>query len=203
MLPSGQPALSILNLNTLGVYGVGAPDCFAHIVGHRLPIVEVIIYHAHGQKTTVVVVADAQALSKSLLWFNGAGTVHGGCLCYLIDKPCVRLQPSGNTCASFPLIALGIMHDINGVRVHQAINIFFHAPTAIDTAMRMTNTPVTIESRQRIMRSRCEVTDEEAGEMVASALLSKIMQPTLRNARLHKLRTALHGYRVIGRSKHQ
>ncbi|KAI0357962.1 hypothetical protein OH77DRAFT_1422127 [Trametes cingulata] len=155
-----------LILNTLGAYGVGTPDCFAHTVGRRIRIVEVN-YLADGRKTTAVVVAEVQAGQDML---NGAGTVHGGCLCYLIDN-----------CASFPLVALGLQRNINGVGVSQAMNVFFHAPASIDTHMRITSTSVTLGSR--IMTSRCEVTDKDTGQMIASALLSK-MQPTAPPARL-------------------
>ncbi|KAL1939533.1 hypothetical protein VTO73DRAFT_9844 [Trametes versicolor] len=151
-----------LVLNTLGAYGVGESDCFAHTVGRRIRIAE-MNSQKRGEKTEVVVVAEAQACKEML---NGAGTVHGGCLCYLIDN-----------CASFPLVALGLMLEINGVGVSQAMNVFFHAPAAIDTCMRITSTSVTLGGR--IMTSRCEVTDKESGRLIASALLSK-MQPTSR-----------------------
>ena len=76
---------------------------------------------------------------------NGAGLVHGGCLCYLIDK-CVASVPCGDivldpnapgrarvatSCAAFPLVALGIMQKTNGVGVTQALNVFFHAPASL------------------------------------------------------------------------
>ena len=35
------------------------------------------------------------------------------------------------SCASFPLVALGVLHNTNGVGVTQAINIFFHAPASL------------------------------------------------------------------------
>ncbi|KAI0364103.1 hypothetical protein BV20DRAFT_974806 [Pilatotrama ljubarskyi] len=155
-----------LILNTLGAYGIGSPRCFAHTVGRRIRIAEVN-YRTDGPTTTAVVVADVQACQEML---NGAGTVHGGCLCYLVDN-----------CASFPLIALGLIKNINGVGVTQAMTVSFHAPASIDTCMRITSTSVTLGSR--IMTSRCEVSDKDTGQMIASALLSK-MQPTAPPARL-------------------
>lgn len=71
-----------LTLNTLGAYGVGNEDCFAHIVGRRIRITHIQI-EQKGDKSEVTVLADVQATRGML---NGAGTVHGGCLCYLIDK---------------------------------------------------------------------------------------------------------------------
>lgn len=49
-----------LVLNTLGAYGVGGSDCFAHTVGRRIRIAE-MTFHKRGEKTEVVVVAEAQA----------------------------------------------------------------------------------------------------------------------------------------------
>ncbi|RPD55480.1 hypothetical protein L226DRAFT_469898 [Lentinus tigrinus ALCF2SS1-7] len=148
-----------LTLNTLGAYGVGDTDCFAYTVGKRIRITEMNV-EQKGEKMEVTVVAEVQA-SKGML--NGAGTVHGGCLCYLIDN-----------CASFPLVALGVLKNINGVGVTQALNVFFHAPASIDTCMQITSTSVTLGGR--IMTSRCEITDKKSGRMIASALLGK-MQP--------------------------
>ncbi|KAI0633959.1 hypothetical protein C8Q77DRAFT_1217320 [Trametes polyzona] len=153
-----------LTLNTLGAYGVGDRDCFAHTVGRRIRITD-MNFEKKGEKTEVVVVAEAQACKEML---NGAGTVHGGCLCYLIDN-----------CASFPLVALGLMQGLNGVGVSQAMNVFFHAPAAIDTCMRITSTSVTLGGR--IMTSRCEISEKQSGRLIASALLSK-MQPATKPA---------------------
>ncbi|RDX45568.1 hypothetical protein K466DRAFT_653585 [Polyporus arcularius HHB13444] len=148
-----------LTLNTLGAYGVGDTDCFAYTVGRRIRITEMNV-EQKGEKMEVTVVAEVQA-SKGML--NGAGTVHGGCICYLIDN-----------CASFPLVALGLLKNINGVGVTQALNLFFHAPASLDTCMQITSTSVTLGGR--IMTSRCEITDKKTGRMIASALLGK-MQP--------------------------
>ena len=32
------------------------------------------------------------------------------------------------SCASFPLVALGLVQGVNGVGVSQALNVFFHSP---------------------------------------------------------------------------
>ena len=173
-----------LTLNTLGAYGVGKEDCFAHIVGRRIHITEMDIEHK-GDKAEVTVIAEVQA-SREML--NGAGTVHGGCLCYLIDK-CVLVHPypymskcahfrAPLSCASFPLVALGILRNVNGVGVTQSMNIFFHAPASLyvfdrrcafpvlrrsltyptvprQTIMQIKSVSVTLGGR--IMTSRCEV----------------------------------------------
>ncbi|KAI0768344.1 HotDog domain-containing protein [Trametes elegans] len=156
-----------LTLNTLGAYGVGNEDCFARVVGQRIRIREMDVVE-HDARTDVVVVADLQA-SKGML--NGAGTVHGGCLAYLIDS-----------CSSFPLIALGLLKDVNGVGVTQAMNVFYHAPASIDTCLRITSTSMTLG--KRIMTTKCEVTDKETGRLIASGLLSKMQPPSGAQARL-------------------
>ena len=48
-----------LTLNTLGAYGVGAPDSFAYAAGRRIRIVRMDV-HRRGDKTEVVVVSEAQ-----------------------------------------------------------------------------------------------------------------------------------------------
>ncbi|KAI0672566.1 hypothetical protein C8Q78DRAFT_971444 [Trametes maxima] len=156
-----------LTLNTLGAYGVGNSDCFAYTVGRRIRIVEMNIYKK-GEKMTAVVSAEVQACKEML---NGAGTVHGGCLCYLIDN-----------CASFPLVALGILKNTNGVGVSEGMNVLFHAPASIDTCLRLTCTSITLGAR--VMTSRCEVTDKASGQMIASALLTKMQPPRVPSARL-------------------
>ncbi|KAI0824490.1 HotDog domain-containing protein [Trametes gibbosa] len=168
-----------LTLNTLGAYGVGTPDSFAYAVGRRIRILD-INRHTDGDRAQVVAVAEIQACkgqspppvlrthpcSQPVLteMLNGAGTVHGGCLSYLVDN-----------CAAFPLVVIGLIKDGNGVGVTQAMNVFFHAPAAIDTCLRITSTSVTFGGR--IMTSRCEIADKHSGRLIASAFLSK-MQPT-------------------------
>ncbi|KAI0653735.1 HotDog domain-containing protein [Cubamyces menziesii] len=148
-----------LTLNTLGAYGVGSTDSFAHAVGAQIRVTEISSDRRDG-RVEVVVVAEVQACKEML---NGAGTVHGGCICYLIDN-----------CASIPLVALGLMQDINGVGVSQAMSVLFHAPASIDTCMLVTSRTVTLGGR--IMSARCEITDKQSGRMIASGMLAK-MQP--------------------------
>ncbi|OSD00590.1 hypothetical protein PYCCODRAFT_1446161 [Trametes coccinea BRFM310] len=148
-----------LCLNTLGAYGLGDKDCFAYAVGARIRLTE-LRYETEGERIEVVAVAEVQACKEML---NGAGTVHGGCICYLIDN-----------CASIPLVTLGLMRGINGVGVSQAMSVFFHAPASINTCMRITATSIALGTR--IMSSRCEIKDKESGRPIASAILTK-MQP--------------------------
>ncbi|KAJ3554137.1 hypothetical protein NM688_g3262 [Phlebia brevispora] len=148
-----------LTNNTLGAYGVGNVDAFAYSVGRKIRLVEVNT-DQRGDKWEATAVAEL-IVSKDML--NGAGMMHGGCMCYIIDN-----------CASFPLVALGLMQGVNGVGVSQALNVFFHAPCPLGAALRITSTSVTLGGR--IMTSRCEVANKVSGRMVASALLSK-MQP--------------------------
>ncbi|KAI0080478.1 hypothetical protein K474DRAFT_1589869 [Panus rudis PR-1116 ss-1] len=148
-----------LTSNVLGAYGVGEPDCFAHAVGKQIKIVEVNI-EKRGQNWGAIAVSEV-VVTKSML--NGAGAMHGGCLCYVIDN-----------CASLPLVALGISRGTNGVGVSQGLNVFFHSPAPLGACLQVISTSVTLGGR--VMTSRCEVTEKSSGKMVASALLSK-MQP--------------------------
>jgi acyl-coenzyme A thioesterase 13 len=68
---------------------------------------------------------------------NGAGMLHGGCVAYLIDKYVLvmlsqsLLMTTLNSCCSTPLVVIGIIHDVNGVGVTQAMNVLFHAPAPL------------------------------------------------------------------------
>ncbi|KAH8102305.1 HotDog domain-containing protein [Cristinia sonorae] len=150
-----------LSSNTLGSYGVGDSDAFAHSAGRAIRITSVDI-DRKGDRWEACAVAEV-TVGKNML--NGAGVMHGGCLCYLIDN-----------CASLPLVALGLMQNINGVGVSQAMNIVFHAPAALGAKLRIESRSVTLGGR--IMTSRCEVTNLHSGKTVASAFLTK-MQPKL------------------------
>ncbi|KAK7678049.1 hypothetical protein QCA50_018990 [Cerrena zonata] len=149
-----------LTNNTLGAYGVGDPDCFAHGVGKAIVMVELNVYQ-RGNKWESKAMAEV-VVAKDML--NGAGAMHGGALCYIIDN-----------CASLPLVALGVMQGGNGVGVSQVLNVFFHSPATLGSQLCITNTSVTLGGR--VMTSKCEVVEKSSGKMIASALLSK-MQPT-------------------------
>ncbi|THH29709.1 hypothetical protein EUX98_g4473 [Antrodiella citrinella] len=145
-----------LSSNTLGSYGVGDPDCFAHAAGRAIKITSVDI-HKVGDKWEACTVSDV-TVNKNML--NGAGLMHGGCLCYLIDN-----------CASLPLVALGLMKNVNGVGVSQAMNTVFHAPAPLGARLRIESTSVTLGGR--IMTSRCEVSDWHSGGLGGSFNLKK------------------------------
>ncbi|CAL1709468.1 unnamed protein product [Somion occarium] len=148
-----------LTNNVLGAYGVGEPSCFAHDVGKKIKMVELDI-HRRGEKWQATATVDL-TVSPSML--NGAGVMHGGALCYVIDN-----------CASLPLVALGLMQGTNGVGVSQVLNVFFHAPAALGSSLRIINTSVTLGGR--VMTSKCEILEKSSEKLIASALLSK-MQP--------------------------
>lgn len=40
------------------------------------------------------------------------------------------------SCASLPLVALGLVQNVNGVGVSQALNVFFHSPAALSVPTR-------------------------------------------------------------------
>lgn len=141
-----------LTLNTLGAYGVGDADCFAYTVGRRIRITEMNI-EQKGEKMEVAVVSEVQAskgalptspssadplssFSRHAQWCRDrTWRVH--MLSHRQVRP-LSLPHSHSphcahtpSCASFPLVALGVVKNINGVGVTQALNIFFHAPASM------------------------------------------------------------------------
>jgi len=152
-----------LNNNTFASYGVGGEDCFGHVVGKTVKFVEVNVRHnserrGRSEATTIAEVV----VSKHML--NGAGMLHGGCVAYLIDN-----------CCSTPLVVLGLVQNINGVGVTQAMNIVFHSPACLGTSLRIISTSISLG--RRVMASRCEIVAKNTGRIIASAYLNK-MQPT-------------------------
>ncbi|KAH9915166.1 uncharacterized protein BXZ73DRAFT_54539 [Epithele typhae] len=158
---NAPPDAKQLTLNTLGAYGVGTPDSFAHAAGREIRVTRIDV-EPRGDKLEAVVVAEVQANAGML---NGAGLVHGGCLCYLVDL-----------CGAMPLVALGVVQNTNAVGVTQAMNIFFHSPASLETCMQITSTSIVLG--RRIMAARCEIADKDSGRMIATSLLGK-MQPKL------------------------
>ncbi|KAF5384402.1 hypothetical protein D9615_003117 [Tricholomella constricta] len=153
-----------LNSNTYFSYGVGDEHCFGHKVGKTVKFVDVSIDRRQERqgRMEATTVAEVQ-VSKHML--NGAGMLHGGCVAYLIDN-----------CCSTPLVVLGLLQNVNGVGVTQAMNILFHSPASIGTRLSIISTSISLGGR--VMTSRCEVVDKDSGRVVASAFLNK-MQPGL------------------------
>ncbi|KAJ3986454.1 hypothetical protein F5890DRAFT_988793 [Lentinula detonsa] len=169
-----------LNYNTYHSYGVGAEDCFGYKVGKEVKFVDVSINRKLDRQerleaTTVAEVVVNKCMSDLMLhskglesillldMLNGAGMLHGGCVAYLIDN-----------CCSTPLLVLGLIQNVNGVGVTQAMNVLFHSPAPIGTCLQIKSTSVSLGGR--VMTSRCEVVDKHTGRPVASAFLNK-MQP--------------------------
>ncbi|KAJ4490080.1 HotDog domain-containing protein [Lentinula aciculospora] len=148
-----------LNYNTYHSYGVGGEDSFGYKVGKEVKFVDVNINRKldRQEKLEATTVAEV-VVNKYML--NGAGMLHGGCVAYLID----------NT----PLVVLGLVQNVNGVGVTQAMNVLFHSPAPIGTCLQIKSTSVSLGGR--VMTSRCEVIDKHTGRAVASAFLNK-MQP--------------------------
>jgi acyl-coenzyme A thioesterase 13 len=153
-----------LILNTFIAYGAGDEECFGHHVAKAVKFVDISAYDSkekHGRMeaiTTAEVVVDKRML-------NGAGMLHGGCVAFLIDN-----------CCSTPLVALGLIQNINGVGVTQAMNVVFHSPAPAGSCLRIISTSIAIGGR--IMSARCEVINKGTGNVVASAYLNK-MQPAI------------------------
>ncbi|KAJ3746647.1 HotDog domain-containing protein [Lentinula detonsa] len=151
-----------LNYNTYHSYGVGAEDCFGYKVGKEVKFVDVSINRKLDRQERLEATTVAEVVVNKYM-LNGAGMLHGGCVAYLIDN-----------CCSTPLLVLGLIQNVNGVGVTQAMNVLFHSPAPIGTCLQIKSTSVSLGGR--VMTSRCEVVDKHTGRPVASAFLNK-MQP--------------------------
>ncbi|THU82064.1 hypothetical protein K435DRAFT_823298 [Dendrothele bispora CBS 962.96] len=150
-----------LNYNTYFSYGVGAEDSFGYQVGRGVKFVDVSIDRKLERQGRLEATTVAEVtVNKHML--NGAGMLHGGCVAYLID----------NT----PLVVLGLVQNVNGVGVTQAMNVLFHSPAPLGTVLNIVSTSVSLGGR--VMTSRCEILDKETGRVIASAFLNK-MQPNM------------------------
>jgi len=151
-----------LNYNTFHSYGVGDEECFGHNVGKAVKFIEVSIDRKLERQGRLEATTVAEVVvMKDML--NGAGMLHGGCVAYLIDN-----------CCSTPLVVLGLIQNVNGVGVTQAMNVLFHSPASLGTCLSIVSTSVSLGGR--VMTSRCEIIDKNSGRVVASAFLNK-MQP--------------------------
>ncbi|KIJ59882.1 hypothetical protein HYDPIDRAFT_64131, partial [Hydnomerulius pinastri MD-312] len=157
-----SPHVKQLILNTFVAYGAGDEHCFGHSVAKAVTFVDISAYESqekHGRMEAITVAEVV--VNKSML--NGAGMLHGGCVAFLIDN-----------CCSTPLVALGLIQNVNGVGVTQAMNVFFHSPAPAGSCLRIVSTSIAMGGR--IMSARCEVINKQTGGVVASAYLNK-MQP--------------------------
>ncbi|KIJ08179.1 hypothetical protein PAXINDRAFT_173060 [Paxillus involutus ATCC 200175] len=153
-----------LILNTFITYGAGDEQCFGHSVAKAVKFVDISAYESKEKHGRMEAITTAEVVvNKSML--NGAGMLHGGCIAFLIDN-----------CCSTPLVALGLIQNVNGVGVTQAMNVLFHSPAPPGTCLRIISTSVAMGGR--IMSARCEVINKQTGSVVASAYLNK-MQPTI------------------------
>ncbi|KAG6380106.1 HotDog domain-containing protein [Boletus reticuloceps] len=153
-----------LILNTFIAYGAGDEQCFGHHVAKAVRFVDISAYDSKEKHGRMEAITTAEVVvNKSML--NGAGMLHGGCLAFLIDN-----------CCSTPLVALGLIQNINGVGVTQAMNVNFHSPAPAGSRLHIVSTSIAMGGR--IMSARCEVINAGTGSVVASAYLSK-MQPAI------------------------
>ncbi|KAG2134115.1 HotDog domain-containing protein [Suillus clintonianus] len=156
-----SPYVKQLILNTFIAYGAGDEHCFGHHVAKAVKFVDISAHESHEKQGRMEATTISEiVVSKNML--NGAGMLHGGCLAFLID----------NT----PLVALGLIQNINGVGVTQSMNIMFHSPAPVGSCLRIISTSIAMGGR--IMSARCEVINKKTGSVVASAYLNK-MQPTV------------------------
>lgn len=153
-----------LILNTYMAYGAGDENCFGHAVAKAVKFVDVNVSKSEEKQGRMEATTVAEVVvTKNML--NGAGMLHGGCMAFLIDN-----------CCSTPLVALGLLQNINGVGVTQAMNVLFHSPAPLGSYLRIISTSVAMGCR--IMSARCEIIEKRTGRLVASAYLNK-MQPTM------------------------
>jgi len=159
-----SPYVKQLILNTFIAYGAGDEHCFGHSVAKAVKFVDISAREGEDKQGRMEATTIAEVIvSKSML--NGASMLHGGCLAFLIDN-----------CCSTPLVALGLIQNINGVGVTQAMNILFHSPAPRGSCLRIVSTSIAMGGR--IMSARCEVINKQTGGVVASAYLNK-MQPVM------------------------
>lgn len=159
-----SPYVKQLILNTFIAYGAGDEHCFGHSVAKAVKFIDISAHESHEKQGRMEATTIAEVIvSKSML--NGAGMLHGGCLAFLIDN-----------CCSTPLVALGLIQNINGVGVTQSMNIIFHSPGSVGSCLRIISTSIAMGGR--IMSARCEVVNKKTGSIVASAYLNK-MQPAI------------------------
>ncbi|KIK96909.1 hypothetical protein PAXRUDRAFT_268593 [Paxillus rubicundulus Ve08.2h10] len=159
-----SPRVKQLILNTFITYGAGDEQCFGHSVAKAVKFVDISAYESKEKHGRMEAITTAEVVvNKSML--NGAGMLHGGCIAFLIDN-----------CCSTPLVALGLIQNVNGVGVTQAMNVLFHSPAPAGTSLQIISTSIAMGGR--IMSARCEVINKQTGSVVASAYLNK-MQPTI------------------------
>lgn len=152
-----------LNHNTYMSYGVGGEDRFGYEVGTSVRFVEVNVNRKLERQGRLEATTVAEIeVTKHML--NGASMLHGGCVAYLIDN-----------CCSTPLVVLGLLQNVNGVGVTQAMSVLFHSPAPRGTVLRIISTSISLGGR--VMSSRCEILDKDSGRIIASAFVNK-MQPT-------------------------
>ncbi|KAG6333587.1 hypothetical protein ID866_5503 [Astraeus odoratus] len=157
-----SPHMKQLILNTFMAYGGGDENCFGHAVAKAVKFVDMNVSKCEEKQGRMEATTVAEVVvNKTML--NGAGMLHGGCVAFLIDN-----------CCSTPLVALGLMQNINGVGVTQAMNVVFHSPAPAGSCLRIISTSIAMGGR--IMSARCEVIEKRTGRIVASAYLNK-MQP--------------------------
>lgn len=90
-----------LTSNTLGAYGVGDQHSFAYSVGRKIRLVEINV-EPKGDRWEATTVAEVPVTRganylegcdfiligdvRHADTLNGAGMMHGGCVCYIADK---------------------------------------------------------------------------------------------------------------------
>ncbi|KAF9266148.1 hypothetical protein L218DRAFT_996918 [Marasmius fiardii PR-910] len=102
---------------------------------------------------------------------NLVGSVHGGCIAYLIDL-----------CSSLTLSVL--VHKLtgnSGITVSQALNIVFHSPAPLGDKIRIVNTTMTVGKRASSVRT--EIWSDINHRLIASSVHVK-MDPSPPKAKI-------------------
>ncbi|KDQ15505.1 hypothetical protein BOTBODRAFT_54767 [Botryobasidium botryosum FD-172 SS1] len=101
---------------------------------------------------------------------NGLGTMHGGCIAYLVD-----------VCTTIPIMIVADGGDLSTGGVSQTLSIVYHSPATLGSHLRIVST---IVSRgRRVVTVQCEVWDIKKNAIVASGTHIK-MAPSSPKAKL-------------------
>ncbi|EIW76261.1 hypothetical protein CONPUDRAFT_168832 [Coniophora puteana RWD-64-598 SS2] len=128
---------------------------YAASTGKRCKLVEVSIQGKSEEpsRKEAKIVAEVTATGDMV---NGYGTVHGGCIIFLID-----------VFSSLPVIAMNFDQTKNGdAGLSSSINTIYHAPAPVGATLRIVAWSTTVGGRT--FSSRAEVWDATNRRLVAS-----------------------------------
>jgi len=140
---------------------------FARDVQSHIKLTEVSVKKQEGRKEQATVICEIVTGEEML---NGFGTMHGGCIAYLID-----------TCTSIPLMVISDAGDLNSGGVSQTLNVIYHSPASLGSRLRIVSTIVSRGRRAATLQ--CEIWDTAKNTIVASGTHIK-MAPSIPKSKL-------------------